>query len=229
LRLGFEAGPTGDSMHSVWLLAMTQALCNSGTFLVVLLGGILGSQLAPRPALATLPLSVMIIGLALTAFPAALIMQRLGRRPVFQATALVAAGAAVLGAQAIRAESFGLFCLATFLLGTTNAVVMQYRFAAAEHVAPELAGRAVATVMVGALVDPRSPYWAPTSWPTRTTPVPSIAPPRCSSRPHCCCQPCRGGAARSGRSAGPHVRWARWLGSPNSGSRSSPAWWPTPS
>ena len=139
-------------MRSVWLLAMTQALCNSGTFLVVLLGGILGSQLAPRPALATLPLSVMIIGLALTTFPAALIMQRLGRRPVFQATALVAAGAAVLGAQAIRADSFGLFCLATFLLGTTNAVVMQYRFAAAEHVAPELAGRAVATVMVGALV-----------------------------------------------------------------------------
>jgi MFS family permease len=139
-------------MRSVRLLAIAQALCNSGSFLVVLLGGILGSQLAPRPALATLPLSAMIVGLAVATFPAALLMQRFGRRNVFQVTALIAACASLLAAQAVHAGRFSLFCLATCLLGATNAVVMQYRFAATEHVEPELAGRAIATVMVGALV-----------------------------------------------------------------------------
>lgn len=139
-------------MAPVWLLATAQALSGSGTFLIVLIGGILGSQLAPTPALATLPLSAMVVGLAAFTFPAALLMQRFGRRGTFQVVAVCAAMAAGLGAHAVAGGAFWLFCAATFLIGAHNAFVMQYRFAATEHVVPERAGQAVATVMVGALV-----------------------------------------------------------------------------
>ena len=138
-------------MRHVWLLSVAQALCNSGGFAVVLLGGILGSQLAPVPSLATLPLSLMIVGLALGTLPAAFTMQRFGRRSVFQASAFTAACAAVAVARAIETSSFAGFCAATFILGITNAVVMQYRFAATEHVPSGSASRAIATVMLGSL------------------------------------------------------------------------------
>jgi MFS family permease len=139
-------------MTGVWLLSAAHALCASGSFLVVLLGGILGSSLAPAASLATLPLSAMVVGLALGTFPAALAMQRFGRRPAFQASALLAALACGLAALAVDRGDFRLFCLATFVLGANNAVVMQYRFAAAEFVGPDRAGQAIATVMAGALL-----------------------------------------------------------------------------
>jgi MFS family permease len=135
----------------VWLLTLAHALCASGSFIVVLLGGILGSQLAPTPALSTLPLSAMVVGLATATLPAALAMQRFGRRPCFQVSALLAAGACLFAAQAVINGSFWQFCGAMLVLGANNAVVMQYRFAAVEFVAPERAGQAIATVMLGAL------------------------------------------------------------------------------
>jgi len=139
-------------MRNVWLLAMAQALSNAGSFLVVLLGGILGAGLAPVPALATLPISLTVVGLAIGTLPATLSMQRFGRRPVFLASALLAAAASLVAAFGIQHASFALFCAATFVIGLNRAVVMQYRFAATEHVEAPLAGRAVATVMIGALL-----------------------------------------------------------------------------
>lgn len=139
-------------MRNVWLLAAAQALCQSGSFIIVLLGGIMGSQLAPTPVLATLPVSSAILGLAATTIPAALAMQRYGRRPVFVVSAVLAAVACTCAGLAIRAASFPLFCLALMFMGMNNSVVMQYRFAATEHVPSPLASRAIATVMTGALV-----------------------------------------------------------------------------
>jgi MFS family permease len=136
----------------VWLLSAATALCTSGSFVVVLLGGILGAGLAPAASLATLPASAMVLGVALGTIPAALAMQRFGRRPAFLASALLAAAASVLAALAVTRDAFWLFCLATFLLGANNAVVMQYRFAATEHVEPGRAGQAIAMVMSGALL-----------------------------------------------------------------------------
>jgi MFS family permease len=94
----------------------------------------------------------MVVGLAAGTFPAALAMQRFGRRPAFQASALLAALACVLAALAVARSAFWLFCAATFVLGVNNAVVMQYRFAAAEFAGPERTGQAIAIVMAGALV-----------------------------------------------------------------------------
>jgi MFS family permease len=134
------------------MLSATQALCMSGSFLVVLLGGIIGTHLAPAPALATLPPSLLIAGLAASVVPAGALIQRFGRHRVFAVSALQAALGCVLAGYAISTGRFWLFCVATFLLGSNNAVVMQYRFAATEYVATRHASRAIAIVMTGALV-----------------------------------------------------------------------------
>lgn len=138
-------------MQAVWMLSGTQALCMSGSFLFVLLGGIIGSHLAPSPALATLPVSVLILGLAASVLPAGALIRRFGRRAVFVGSALQAAAGCILAGYAIATGRFWLFCAAAFLLGGNNAVVMQYRFAAVEYVEPRRASRAIAVVMSGAL------------------------------------------------------------------------------
>lgn len=139
-------------MPAVWMLSATQALCMSGSFLFVLLGGIIGAELAPSPALATLPVSVLILGLAANVLPAGRLIRRYGRRALFVGSALQAATGCVVAGLAIQAGQFWWFCAAALLLGANNAVVMRYRFAAIEYVESARASRAVATVMSGALV-----------------------------------------------------------------------------
>lgn len=133
------------------ILVFAQALCLSGPPAVVLLGGIIGQGMAPNPALATLPISLMILGVALTTIPAALLMRRIGRRKGFMLAAGVAAGGALLAAFAIAQSNFGLFCLSAALIGSNGAFVQQYRFAAAESVDEQFAGRAVSLVLVGGI------------------------------------------------------------------------------
>jgi MFS family permease len=139
-------------MRNVYVLALAQALSAAGMMTVFLLGGILGSQFAPLPQLATLPVSLTVVGLAATAIPAALLMERIGRRNAFVASAALAALAALLVAWAVTLESFTLLCAATLLLGANLAFQQQHRFAAAESVPPGRVSTAVSIVMVGTLV-----------------------------------------------------------------------------
>lgn len=139
-------------MQPVWILAVTQALCMSGSFLLVMLGGIIGSSLAPSAALATLPVSVLILGLATSVLPSGVLIRRFGRRPVFAGSAVLAAIGCVIAGASITRGSFAGFCTAAFLMGANNAVVMQYRFAAVEYVELTRASRAISIVMSGALV-----------------------------------------------------------------------------
>jgi MFS family permease len=141
-----------SSMPQVWLLSATQALCMSGSFLFVLLGGIIGAELAPSPALSTLPVSVLIVGVAASVLPAGALIRRFGRRAVFIGSALIAAAGCIAAGLAILAGRFWEFCAAALLLGANNAVVMQYRFAAVEHVTAARASRAISIVMSGALL-----------------------------------------------------------------------------
>jgi MFS family permease len=138
-------------MRQVLVLAAAQALSAAGMMTMTLLGGILGSALAPTPVLATLPLSLLILGLALATVPAALLMQRIGRRAGFIGSAVLAAFAALAIAWAIMQQSFGLLCAAALVLGSNLAFQQQHRFAAAECVPPGRVTLAVSLVMVGTL------------------------------------------------------------------------------
>lgn len=138
-------------MHHVWILTLAQAFAACGTIILVSFGGIVGTRIAPEPALATLPLSMSILGLAATSLPASLLMQRIGRKRAFIASALIAAVGALLCAYSIAKGYFIGLCGAAFFIGANMAFVHQYRFAAMEFVEEKDTGKAVSTVMIGTL------------------------------------------------------------------------------
>lgn len=138
-------------MRNVWILTLAQGFAACGTIILVTFGGIVGTRLAPEPYLATLPLSLSVLGIAATSLPAALLMQRIGRKPAFIGSALIAALAALLSAWSIAIGSFVGLCCAALFIGSNMAFVQQYRFAAMEFVSEEHAGKAASTVMIGTL------------------------------------------------------------------------------
>lgn len=156
--------------RNVFLLALGQALGMAGPGTVVLLGGIIGAEMAPSPSLATLPASLGIVSMALMSIPGALLMRAIGRKRGFILGNLIAGSGALLAAFAIAQQSFILFCLAIILIGQNNAFILQYRFAAAESVDPLHSGRAISLVLVGGIlagylgpeIAQRTQDWLPT-------------------------------------------------------------------
>jgi MFS family permease len=138
-------------LNSVLVLACAQALTATGLTVLVLLGGIVATELAPRESLSTLPISFAVIAVALGTVPAVLLMRRIGRRAGFIVGAGTGAAAALLTAFAITRGSFPLFCMGAVLFGAGTAFTQQYRFAAAECVPPEQVSRAVSHILLGSL------------------------------------------------------------------------------
>ena len=143
---------------NVWILFSAQALNICASFLVLLLGGIIGSQLAPSPALATMPVALMVVGTAGSVVFASLASARWGRKPVFFAGIGIATAGASLCALALQAADFSLFCAGTFLMGCALAIVQQYRFAAMESVSagqvPAAASRILLAGLLAAFIGP---------------------------------------------------------------------------
>jgi MFS family permease len=133
------------------MLATAQMLGSSGLTVVVILGGIVATQIAPRPSLATVPLSLAIVATALTTIPASLLMRRIGRRAGFIVGASVGLVGGLVAAQAVVLADFLMFCAATLLMGSSMAFTQQYRFAAAESAPPERLSQAVSYVLIGSL------------------------------------------------------------------------------
>ena len=143
---------TPSSARHLWTLSAAQLFAGSGSIIFFTFGGIIGADMAPRAGLSTLPLALAVIGTALTSLPAALIMQRIGRRSGFIVSALLASFAALFCAYSIAHHDFIGFCIAALLFGFNMAFVQQYRFAAIELLAPEHTPRAVASVMSATLI-----------------------------------------------------------------------------
>ena len=78
-----------NSMHrQVLLLAIAQALFQTASVLVMMVGGPAGGLIASRPELATMPIAAMFLGTAVATFPASMWMARVGRRAGFVVGAL---------------------------------------------------------------------------------------------------------------------------------------------
>jgi MFS family permease len=137
--------------RNLLILMACQLISVTGSLVMITLGGIIGISLADDPAFATLPISVMVISIALTAIPATILMKRVGRKAGFAAATLTAVSAMVLAAWSLRQHSFVWFVIAAGLLGINLAFTQQYRFAAAESVEPANIGRAISMVLVGAI------------------------------------------------------------------------------
>lgn len=145
------------------VLACAQSLGGASPAIVVSLGGIVGSQLVTDQAFATVPVSLMQLGIACGVIPAAMLMRRLGRRNGYLIGALIGIVGASIAASGTGSRLFWLFCIGTFLCGVYGSFVQSYRFAAADTASEAFKPRAISWVMLGGLVGgvigPQSVYW----------------------------------------------------------------------
>ncbi|WP_186389646.1 MFS transporter [Stappia sp. TSB10P1A] len=130
-------------------LALAQALAGANSVVVFATGAIVGHMLAPTPALATLPITIFVVGMAACTLPAGAIAQRHGRRATFLLGTVCGVLVGLLAALAVIIGSFWLFCAATFFGGAYGAVVLSFRFAAADCVPADKRPRALSLVMAG--------------------------------------------------------------------------------
>ena len=138
--------------RNILLLAISQALYSSCVITVFATAGLVGLMLAPSAGWATTPITTFVIGSTITTIPASLLMQRLGRLPVFMFGAFISMLGSALAVYAIYARNFPLFCLATGLQGVFQATSGYYRFAAVEGATPDLKPIAISWVLTGGVV-----------------------------------------------------------------------------
>ncbi|AKQ57028.1 MFS transporter [Bordetella hinzii] len=141
-----------EQRGNVARLTIAQALAGANSVVVYATGAIVGDMLAPDKALATLPISVFVVGMAACIMPVGAIARRHGRRAAFMAGTGCGVLVGLLAAMAMVSASFWLFCLATFFGGAYAAVVLSFRFAAADGVAPARRARALSFVMGGGVL-----------------------------------------------------------------------------
>jgi MFS family permease len=114
-----------------------------------IVGGIL---LVDDKSLATLPLALQFVAMALTTIPASLYMGRFGRKVGFITGASIGACGGGLGAYAILQGDFVLFCIASLLTGSFNGFCHYFRFAAADVSTDAFRSKAISYVLAGSIV-----------------------------------------------------------------------------
>ena len=138
--------------RNVFLLAFSQAVLMTGTSLMITTSALVGMQLAPSAALATVPLGVQFLAMMFSTFPASFLMKRVGRRLGFMFSAVLGFFGAGICTYAIFSSSFMLFAVGSFLLGVFNGFGQFYRFAAADVATAEYRSRAISWVLAGGVI-----------------------------------------------------------------------------
>ena len=103
--------PSGNVLR----LAVAQALAGANATVIYATGAVLGDAMAPIPALATLPITVFVIGMATATLPAGALARRHGRRAAFITGTAAGVVCGLVAAAAVLLGSFWLFCCGTFL------------------------------------------------------------------------------------------------------------------
>ncbi|MFV0294170.1 MAG: MFS transporter [Paracoccus sp. (in: a-proteobacteria)] len=137
--------------RNVIVLVAAQAFLGAQMSIIFITGGLVGQTLAPNRCLATLPISMIVLGAALTAQPLAGFMQRHGRRAGFILAVLAGALGATISWLGIRQGSFALFIAGSVLTGIYMASQGFYRFAATDTAPPGFEAKAISWVMAGGL------------------------------------------------------------------------------
>ncbi|MVT78748.1 MFS transporter [Bradyrhizobium cajani] len=149
-------------------LAAAQALTGANSAVIFATGSIVGATLAPDMSLATVPLSMYVLGLAAGTLPTGAISRRFGRRAAFVIGTGLGTLTGLIGSYAILHGSFALFCVATFLGGLYGAVAQSYRFAAADGASAAYRPKAVSWVMAGGVfagvLGPQLVQWTMDVW-----------------------------------------------------------------
>ena len=144
--------PDRAARRNVLVLVAAQAILGSQMSMIFIVAGLAGKQLAPTPCLATLPISLLVIGSMLSANPLSAIMARYGRRAGF----VVGACGGILGgsvaAYGLSTASFPLFVIGAFLTGIYQSSQGFFRFAAADTASDAFRPKAISWVLAGGLL-----------------------------------------------------------------------------
>lgn len=163
-----EIADDARARANVVRLAAAQALTGANSAVIFATGSIVGATLAPDMSLATVPLSMYVLGLAAGTLPTGAISRRFGRRVAFVIGTGLGTLTGLLGSFAILHGSFVLFCVATFLGGLYGSVAQSYRFAAADGASAAYRPKALSWVMAGGVfagvLGPQLVQWTMDVW-----------------------------------------------------------------
>ena len=134
------------------LLTLSQIFSFTAAPVTVFLSGIIGSQISPIKSLATLPMSISVVGIAIGAIIATRVMSLIGRKYGFILASIGNTLFSILAAYSIYSQNFILFCFANVFIGIGMAFTHQYRFAAAESVNKEMAPKAISIILFGGII-----------------------------------------------------------------------------
>jgi MFS family permease len=151
-----EAGPepvADDRLarRNALVLSVALALAGGNNTVLVATGGLVGAMLAPDRGLATLPITVYVLGLWMGTLPVGMLAQRFGRRAAFQVGTVFGVLTGLVCCLAVLAASFLLFLLGALFSGFYAAAHQAYRFAAADTASEAFRPKAISWVMVGGI------------------------------------------------------------------------------
>ena len=138
--------------RNVAVLVAAQALLGAQMPMIFTVGGLAGQSLASNACLATLPISLIVLGSMMAATPVSAIMQKWGRRAGFMLGATAGATGGAIGAYGLYLASFPVFLLGSLITGIYMSAHGFYRFAAADTASEAFRPKAISYVMAGGLL-----------------------------------------------------------------------------
>jgi MFS family permease len=151
------------------VLGVAQALAGGNNTVIVATGGIVGAMLAPDKGLATLPITLMVVGMWAGTLPVGALSRAYGRRFALQTGSIFGVLAGLISCAAVLRGSFELFLLGTFCGGLYAAAHQSYRFAACDTASEAFRPKAISYVLAGGLfaafIGPQLVIFTKDQWP----------------------------------------------------------------
>lgn len=138
--------------RNVAVLVAAQGILGAQMPMIFTFGGLAGQSLTPNQCIATLPLTMIVVGSMLSATPLSWLMGRFGRKAGFITGAMGGFLGALICAYALLQHSFVLFTLGSLLTGLYMSSQGFYRFAATDAASPAFRPKAISWVLAGGLL-----------------------------------------------------------------------------
>jgi MFS family permease len=160
--------PNRPMVRNLFLLACCQAIGQAGNTMMFTATALSVSGVLQMHDLATLPVTMQHLGVMLSVFPAAMLMQRMGRGFGFRVGSVFGMVGASLCGYGLWSGSFVTMCAGGLVLGYAVASLQMYRFAAVELVDSSLRAKAISWVTAGGvfagIIGPALARWSYDQW-----------------------------------------------------------------
>jgi MFS family permease len=143
----------GDRLarRNAMILAVATALAGANNTVLVATGAIVGAVLAPDRGLATLPITIYVLGMWMGTLPTGWIARHYGRRTSFYVGTGFGVLTGLTACVGVLTASFLTFCIAALFSGFYASAHQSYRFAAADTASDQFRPKAISWVMVGGI------------------------------------------------------------------------------